>query len=70
MPMSETLRKQNLYAEIIILVRNLNEAGGSGGPSLSYPSQEEVSTMTVQELEAMKRELRDLARSLGGTSNR
>jgi hypothetical protein len=62
---SETIRKHNLLAEIIILVQSLNEAGG-GASSLTAPSQDDAEKMTLSELEGMKREFRDLARTLGG----
>lgn len=69
MPTTDVLRKQFLLAEIIILCQNLNEAGG-GATVMNPPSQKEVDDMTVAELETMKRELRDLSRTLGGVKNR
>ena len=69
MPMSETLRKQNLFAEIAILVTSLNERT-TAGIILQIPSQEEVDKMSMTELEAMKRDYAFIARSLGGISSR
>ena len=69
MTMSVTMQKQMLYAEIIILIKSLNEANG-GMSTMPFPSQEEIDKADVPELESMKRELRDLARTLGGVRGR
>jgi hypothetical protein len=63
------MRKQMLFAEIIILGNSLSEAA-LGATAIPIPSQEEVDKMTIPELEALKRELRDLSRSLGGARGR
>lgn len=65
MPLSDEFRKQTLLAELTILRQALNEQGG-GAVTLPLPSIEEAEQMTLVELETMKRELRDLARTLGG----
>jgi hypothetical protein len=70
MPMSESSRKQNLLAEIVILVNSLNEQTGLADNPLVYPSKEEAERMTLAELESLKREFRDLSRSLGGLNPR
>lgn len=64
--MSETIRKQMLVAEVLIL----QDALASRGTFVGFPSQEEIQNLDVPALEALKRELRDLSRSLGGVSGR
>lgn len=60
-PMSETIRKQLLVAEVLILAQEVPHEGNS----VNFLSREVVESMTIDEVAAAKRELRDLARSLG-----
>jgi hypothetical protein len=69
MPLSEQTRKDIILAECTILARKLNEQSG-GGPVIQIPPTEEWDKLTLDEADAFKRELRDMARSLGGTNNR
>jgi len=70
MPLSDNTRRQILLAEIEVLIDRLNTGQLSAhGYRLAIP-KEEIETMTIEELDGLKRELRDLARSLGGTNPR
>lgn len=61
-PISEAIRKQMLVAEVLILTQELSQKDSF----FNFPSREVVESMTIDEVAAVKRELRDLARSLGG----
>lgn len=61
-PMSRTIRKQMLVAEVLILAQELSQQGSPVG----LPSREEFESMSIDGVAEMKRELHDFARSLGG----
>lgn len=65
----ESVRKQMLASEITILTTQLNEMSGLVDPLPSL-SKADLDGMEIQDLETMKRELRDLSRTLGGARGR
>lgn len=61
---SETIRKQMLVAEVLIMIDKLSQSD----PSLELPDRESLDGVALKELESIKRELERFCRSLGGVS--
>lgn len=65
----ETFSREMLIAQCTMLINSVNELG-SMGTALPQPSKEDMNVMPIDALLSLRRDLRDLMRTLGGVKGR